>query len=42
MVGNFHLVYRELEAMRKLQHPNIVHFIDYFESKNKFYMVLEL
>ena len=32
---------REVEIMKNLRHKNIVQFIEYFESKDEFYMVLE-
>ncbi len=32
---------REAEYLRKLSHPNIVKFLDYFEEFNKAYLVLE-
>ncbi|ORX94136.1 Pkinase-domain-containing protein [Basidiobolus meristosporus CBS 931.73] len=36
------MVYRELATVKKLQHPNVVGLIDWFESKTKFYLVFEL
>jgi len=31
--GNESMVYDELEMLQKLQHPHIVAFVDWFESK---------
>lgn len=31
--GNEGMVYDELEMLQKLQHPHIVSFVDWFESK---------
>lgn len=31
--GNESMVYDELEMLQALDHPNIVHFVDWFESK---------
>ena len=31
--GNERMVYDELEMLQALNHPNIVHFVDWFESK---------
>jgi calcium/calmodulin-dependent protein kinase I len=31
--GNEQMVYDELEMLQKLDHPNIVHFRDWFESR---------
>jgi calcium/calmodulin-dependent protein kinase I len=31
--GNEQMVYDELEMLQALDHPNIVHFVDWFESK---------
>ena len=31
--GNERMVYDELEMLQALDHPNIVHFVDWFESK---------
>jgi calcium/calmodulin-dependent protein kinase I len=31
--GNEQMVYDELEMLQKLDHPNIVHFVDWFESR---------
>lgn len=40
--GNDQMVYDELEMLQKLHHPNIVEFKDWFESKEKFYIVTQL
>ncbi|AMD21920.1 HFR065Wp [Eremothecium sinecaudum] len=36
------MLYDELAILRKLKHPNIVKFSDWFESKDKFYIVTQL
>ncbi|KAL5048759.1 Calcium/calmodulin-dependent protein kinase [Aspergillus fruticulosus] len=40
--GNERMVYDELDLLQKLNHPHIVHFVDWFESKDKFYIVTQL
>lgn len=40
--GNVQTVKDEIELLSQLKHPNIVEFIDYFESKDKIYIVTEL
>ncbi|KAL4882658.1 Ca2+/calmodulin-dependent protein kinase [Aspergillus karnatakaensis] len=40
--GNERMVYDELEVLQKMNHPHIVHFVDWFESKDKFYIVTQL
>lgn len=40
--GNESMVYDELEMLQKLKHPHIVSFVDWFESKDKFYIVTQL
>ncbi|EAW14359.1 serine/threonine-protein kinase [Aspergillus clavatus NRRL 1] len=40
--GNERMVYDELEMLQALDHPHIVHFVDWFESKDKFYIVTQL
>ncbi|CAI4051105.1 hypothetical protein SKDZ_15G1380 [Saccharomyces kudriavzevii ZP591] len=36
------MLYEELSILQKLSHPNIVAFKDWFESKDKFYIVTQL
>lgn len=36
------MLYDELSILQKLDHPNIVKFKDWFESKDKFYIVTQL
>ncbi|SCU90601.1 LAME_0E09252g1_1 [Lachancea meyersii CBS 8951] len=36
------MLYDELSILQKLDHPNIVKFKDWFESKDKFYIVIQL
>lgn len=31
--GNEQMVYGELEVLQRMNHPNIVHFRDWFESR---------
>ncbi|OAQ99195.1 hypothetical protein LLEC1_02273 [Akanthomyces lecanii] len=40
--GNEKMVYDELEMLQRLKHPHIVKFVDWFESKDKFYIVTQL
>ncbi|KAJ5960920.1 uncharacterized protein N7479_008070 [Penicillium vulpinum] len=40
--GNEGMVHDELEMLQSLQHPHIVSFVDWFESKDKFYIVTQL
>ncbi|TLS25261.1 hypothetical protein PpBr36_07686 [Pyricularia pennisetigena] len=40
--GNERMVYDELEMLQRLQHPHIVRFVDWFESRDKYYIVTEL
>ncbi|KAJ5700896.1 Calcium/calmodulin-dependent/calcium-dependent protein kinase [Penicillium malachiteum] len=40
--GNEDMVYDELKMLQTLQHPHIVSFVDWFESKDKFYIVTQL
>ncbi|KAI5283447.1 hypothetical protein KEM54_002123 [Ascosphaera aggregata] len=40
--GNEQMVYDEMEMLRRLNHPHIVRFYDWFESKDKYYIVTQL
>ncbi|KJZ79039.1 Calcium protein kinase [Hirsutella minnesotensis 3608] len=40
--GNEKMVYDELDMLQRLKHPHIVKFVDWFESRDKFYIVTEL
>ncbi|KAK8155513.1 calcium/calmodulin-dependent protein kinase-like protein [Phyllosticta citribraziliensis] len=40
--GNEQMVYDELEMLQRLKHPHIVSFHDWFESKDKYYIVTQL
>ncbi|KAL2757631.1 hypothetical protein ACRALDRAFT_2040024 [Sodiomyces alcalophilus JCM 7366] len=40
--GNEQMVYDELGMLQRLHHPNIVKFVDWFESRDKFYIVTQL
>ncbi|KAL2113602.1 hypothetical protein VUR80DRAFT_3290 [Thermomyces stellatus] len=40
--GNEKMVYDELELLQRVQHPHIVKFVDWFESRDKFYIVTQL
>ncbi|KAF7508123.1 hypothetical protein GJ744_009564 [Endocarpon pusillum] len=40
--GNEQMVYDELSMLQKLHHPHIVEFVDWFESKDKYYIVTQL
>ncbi|KAI9850864.1 MAG: hypothetical protein M1838_004933 [Thelocarpon superellum] len=40
--GNEQMVYDELEMLQRMNHPHIVQFRDWFESKDKYYIVTQL
>ncbi|MCJ1332108.1 hypothetical protein MMC10_008800 [Thelotrema lepadinum] len=40
--GNEKMVYDELEMLQRMKHPHIVRFHDWFESRDKFYIVTQL
>ncbi|RCI15373.1 hypothetical protein L249_7039 [Ophiocordyceps polyrhachis-furcata BCC 54312] len=40
--GNEKMVYDELDMLQRLKHEHIVKFIDWFESRDKFYIVTQL
>ncbi|KHJ35744.1 putative calcium calmodulin-dependent protein kinase [Erysiphe necator] len=40
--GNEKMVYDELEMLQRMKHPHIVRFVDWFESRDKYYIVTEL
>jgi len=40
--GNDQMVVDELEMLKTMQHPHIVKFVDYFESRDKYYIITEL
>jgi len=39
---NEKMVYDELDMLQRLRHPHIVQFVDWFESRDKFYIVTQL
>lgn len=40
--GNEKMVYDELDMLQRLKYPYIVKFVDWFESRDKFYIVTQL
>jgi len=40
--GNEQMVYDELEMLQRMHHPHIVKFVDWFESRDKYYIVTQL
>ncbi|KAG9248884.1 kinase-like domain-containing protein [Calycina marina] len=40
--GNEQMVYDELEMLQRMKHPHIVRFVDWFESRDKYYIVTQL
>lgn len=40
--GNERMVYDELELLQRLHHPHIIRFVDWFESRDKYYIVTQL
>jgi len=40
--GNENMVYDELKMLQSVQHPHIVRFHDWFESRDKYYIVTQL
>jgi len=40
--GNEQMVYDELEMLQSMKHPHIVRFHDWFESRDKYYIVTQL
>lgn len=40
--GNEQMVYDELEMLQRMKHDHIVKFVDWFESRDKYYIVTQL
>lgn len=40
--GNDQMVLDELEMLQNLRHPHIVRFVDWFESRDKYYIITQL
>jgi len=40
--GNEQMVYDELEMLQRMKHAHIVKFVDWFESRDKYYIVTQL
>ncbi|KAF8424639.1 kinase-like domain-containing protein [Tirmania nivea] len=40
--GNERMVYDELDLLQRLHHPHIIRFVDWFESRDKYYIVTQL